>query len=307
MKLLSFALLFCSGLCMAKPLLLISNQLDGTVSVIDGTSKQLLHTLSGVGKTPAGVGYCGKQQFVVSSPDDQLVTLIDAKKPKVLRQWKVGSGPVGIDCSGSEAWVADWYENKVYKISLKGAFSPVSYPVGKAPSGVWIDVKRQRVYVASRDDNTLWVLDQNTGEKISVITVGQSPFGLGVTHDNNMLFVVNVRSGNVTVINLNRLEVEKNIAVGEWPYCVAFSLDDSVAYVTNQDDDSVSVIDMKDFQVKKEIPVGLSPEGIAVTGGRLWVVNWQQKSVSVIEEKTAESSEILVGKGPRSFGRFTSD
>jgi YVTN family beta-propeller protein len=67
----------------------------------------------------------------------------------------------------------------------------------------------------------------------------------------------------------------------------------------------VSVIDARTHQVVATVPVGGYPEGIAVHGGRVYVVNWMDDNVAVMD---ASSFEVLgtveTGKNSRGFGQF---
>lgn len=77
--------------------------------------------------------------------------------------------------------------------------------------------------------------------------------------------------------------------------------------MTNQDENSVSVVDIAAGKSIKTIDVEDSPEGIDITadGKHLYVSNWGDDSVSVIDTSTGERiTDIKTGKGSRAFGDF---
>ena len=76
-------------------------------------------------------------------------------------------------------------------------------------------------------------------------------------------------------------------------------------YVTNQHDDSVSVVDTATLRVLRTLTGFGYPEGIAAHGDKVYVVNWMDDALSVLDAKSGrETARIATGQNSRGFGAF---
>ena len=76
-------------------------------------------------------------------------------------------------------------------------------------------------------------------------------------------------------------------------------------YVTNQHGDSVSVIDAETLAVIRTLPGFAYPEGIAAHGERVYVVNWMDDNVAVLDAASGRTlATIATGSNSRGFGAF---
>ncbi len=86
------------------------------------------------------------------------------------------------------------------------ALIPVNHP-----NGIASDSARNRLFIASRDTNTVLVWDEVTQKNLATIPVGSKPWGVGVA--NNRAFVGNYNSASITVINAATLTKMTDIAL----------------------------------------------------------------------------------------------
>lgn len=122
-------------------------------------------------------------------------------------------------------------------------------------------------------------------------------------YGGKIYIVVNV-SGTVEVLDAHTFAPVKQIAMtGKQPRSVAFS--GNRAFVTCYDG-FVDVLDTASLSVVQRIPVGLNPEGLVVSGSKLYVANsgglnapLMDSTVSVIDLNTlTETDRITVGLNP---------
>nr|WP_272592146.1 carboxypeptidase regulatory-like domain-containing protein [Salinibacter ruber] len=111
---------------------------------------------------------------------------------------------------------------------------------------------------------------------------------------NGRLFVVDNtasdNAGRVTTFDTDRLEPIDQISNPRPPRYVAFPGDDK-GYITNQRFDenfepqpsTVSVVDLVDNSVTKQVDVGRSPQGMGVAGGKVFVANAADGTLSVLD------------------------
>ena len=215
------------------------NQLDNTVSVIDGTACNK-DNLAGCNQTWATVNVGNAPRFIginkitntiyVSNIDDNTLSVID-----------------GATCNGQ---------------ITSGCMQPQpTTPVGAAPYQVAVDETTNTIYVANLDDNTVSVIngDVCNGTDTSgcnqtwpIVTVGASPQGLALNPRNDTVYVANTNDNTVSVINTLHCNAHDSsgcgqtpatIAVGAGPRSVGIVFATNTVLIGNRDDLTVSVID----------------------------------------------------------------
>ena len=320
-----FASVFAAGLAVAAPLparsepfAYITNQGSHDVSVIDLATQKLVATVP-VGRSPAGVVASSRAGRVfVSNPDSKTISVIDMRTQKVVATLAGGQGPVGIDAApdGSRLYAADWFANRllVFDIGMTaevaaGRDTPVaSIEVGHAPAGVAASDRAGMVFVAERDDDSVALVDVNTGRVRLRARVGSHPFALLFDAPRQRLYALNVQSDDVSVLDTRepgRLDLIATVKVGKAPYGAALTADGRLLYVTNQHDDSVSVIDAGSLMLLRTLTGFAYPEGVAAHTDRVYVVNWMDDNVSVLDAASGQAlGTVATGKNSRGFGAF---
>ena len=86
------------------------------------------------------------------------------------------------------------------------------------------------VLATSPSDNSVYILDADTGRQLAVVPVGKAPKGVKVTPDGMYAYVSNQGSAEVSVIDLDSFKVIDSIKVEEGPHNVRFTGDGSLAY-----------------------------------------------------------------------------
>lgn len=150
----------------------VTNQLDNTLSVIDGSTYHLITTVP-VGAFPAGVVVSpdGRHAYIAAGGDDAVA-------------------------------VFDTATNTIAKtVSL----SPASKPRGVAltPTG-------QLLYIANGGSNNVSVLDTRTDQIVASVPVGSQPLSVVVTPDGASAYVANSGSNDVSVIDTHTNRVAKS-------------------------------------------------------------------------------------------------
>ena len=115
------------------------------------------------------------------------------------------------------------------------------------------------------------------------------------------VFVTNQGSNSVTVYSFDgKFELLREVLVGKAPAGVALSTVNREAYISNTESSEISVIDVDSLKVKKTIDLKGSSLGVAVSpdGKRLFVSDWFNNCLLVIQLNSQESKCIQVGKAP---------
>jgi YVTN family beta-propeller protein len=184
----------------------VTNQDDGTVSVIDTTTNTVIGTLT-VGSTPIGIAHDpDNDRMYVTNAGDGTVSVIDTTTNTVdSTPLQIGNDPVGIahDPVNDRMYVTNQNIGTVSVIdTTTNTVDPATIPVGAGPLGIAHDPDNSRMYVINQDDGTVSVIDTTTNTVIDTISVGSGSRGIAYDSVNNRMYVTNPLEGTVSVINL---------------------------------------------------------------------------------------------------------
>jgi YVTN family beta-propeller protein len=161
--------------------------------------------------------------------------------------------------------------------------------------------------VLNKSDDTAYILDRQTGERLAVIETGFQPHEVAVSPDGRTAVVTNYgtreRPGNsLTVIDIARAERIKDISLLEYtmPHGIQF-LDDTRVIVTTEGRESVLTVDIETeaiqqvFMTEQHIShmVAALPDG-----SRAFVPNIGSGTVTVLDLETGlVEAHIPTGEG----------
>ena len=281
----------------SAPTLYVTNQGNGTVSVISTSTDTITSTITGLSE-PWGAAVRGDQSLLYAvslngggSPG--FVSVIDtATNTTVGANIQVGLGPTAIALTpnGKTAYVTNENSNTVSAINT-ATNTVVTIPVGINPFLVAISPNGATAYVAnnsfsSPSNGSVSVINTATNTVIATIALGSNdPAGLTVTPDGSKLYVTN--TGNVTVINTATNTIASTIPIAN-SVAVVVSPNGAKAYVLSGT--SVSVINTATNTVTNTIALGagasvvqlaISPDGTA-----LYVTENNNNRVVVINTAT---------------------
>jgi serine/threonine-protein kinase len=234
-----------------------ANYEDGTVSMIDTTSRAITATIR-VGNGPVGVAVDHASHTACTANNrDDTVSVIDTADGAVIATVAVGTNPwgVAIDPGTHAAYVANMWDYSVSVINLDTTTVTATIPVGKNPYGVAVDPTTHTAYAANSSDGTLSVIDTHNLSVTATIPVGHDPRGVAVDPTTHTAYVTNEAEGTVSVINLESRRVIATIYIGNSPYGVTVDPNSHTVYTANHDS-AVSVINTKTLAVSGAIRIG---------------------------------------------------
>ncbi len=244
------------------PRAFVSNERDGTVTVIDTKTDRVVSTIN-VGARARGIR---------TSPDGKIVY--------VALSFSSQQTPGTI--------------NKVAAIDAGIGKVVAQYDAGTDPEQFAISADGRRLFISNEDVGTASIVDTQSGKILSTVIVGIEPEGVTISPDGRWVYVTAETSNSVSVIDTGTNEVVATFMVGARPRDVAFSPDSAHAYVTAELGRTLSVVDTKTHSVVRTIDLpqkdGVKPMGVVVSndGTKIYVANGRANSVSVIDARTDE-------------------
>jgi YVTN family beta-propeller protein len=161
---------------------------------------------------------------------------------------------------------------------------------GRRPSGIALDQRLRRAYVALSGDDAVDVIDVLAGRIFDRVrlTPGDRPVEVALTPDGATLLSANQASNTVSVVDpASRFEVSR-IRVGNGPRSIVIDPTGRRAFVFNTLSNSVSVIDIVARAAVRSIATDPGPVRGAFNrrGDRLYVVHEIVSFVTVINPST---------------------
>lgn len=264
---------------------LVTNEHAGTLSVIDGPSRQVLATVP-LGKRPRGLK---------ASPDGKLLYVALSGSPI--------AGP-GVDASklppadkGADGiGVVDLASLKLLRV-LRG----VSDPEQLAVTG-----DGKRLVIASEDTGRAVVMDAVTGRQIASLPVGGEPEGVTLSPDGRHVYMTSEEDHQVSVIDTLQNRVVTHFEVGLRPRFTEFSDDGAMAFVSGENDGTITVVDARQHKVLRTIRLQgalTRPVGMAIShdGRNLYTVTGRGKTLLSVDIATGRVNGS-VEVGPRPWG-----
>lgn len=305
----------CSRRSEVGPRAIVTNEDDGTVSIIDLRTYDAIATIP-VGKRPRGLraSHDGSTLYVALSgspkagpgadestlpPADRTadgIGVIDLRTLQLVRTIPSGQDPESFDLVGDDLLVVSNEETaEVSIVDVRAREIRGRIPVGGEPEGV-TTAPTGEVWVASEADHHVTLADPERSAVIAKISTGQRPRWVSFTPDGAYGLITGDRDAWVTVIDARERNEVHRIALPHdgspatvpRPMGIVVAPDGKVAYVANGRGGSIAVIDIPSWQVSRVISnVGGRPWGIALSpDGHLLTANGPSDDVSIVDPRS---------------------
>ncbi|WP_254160664.1 bifunctional YncE family protein/alkaline phosphatase family protein [Chryseosolibacter histidini] len=133
------------------------------------------------------------------------------------------------------------------------------WPERIGPAGIAIDEKRNRLYVVTRENKSLYVVDLRTKKILGTFGMEAEGYTCKLSKDRRELFVSCWGSDKVLVFDLERNAWKASVNVGDNPNELMLLPDGKLLLVCNANDNTVSVIDVKQKRVIETLDAALFP------------------------------------------------
>ena len=244
----------------------------------------------------------------------QSIQLFDPKTEKKLDERIVGKAWYGLAFShdetrlyasgGNDNWIMVFHieNNKIGKAdTIK--LAPRSWPKNKVcPTGIAVNKSNTRLYVVTKEDSALYVVDPITRHTIKRIKLAAEAYSCILSPDEKTLYISIWGGGSVTRYNTLTDEIT-NIAVGSHPNELLLNKKGTLLFAANANDNSVSVINTKTNNTSEVIATALYPthltgsttNGLALSPDEktLYIANADNNCLAVFDVSKPGSSHSL--------------
>ncbi|MCU1477196.1 MAG: hypothetical protein JWQ64_1889 [Subtercola sp.] len=287
------------------PSMFVANYADGTVTMIDATTRAVLNTVKltphdfGTKNTgPRSITVDVTDDLVyVGNYDDSSVSILNGKtgveaRPPVSVGTNTETSAIAWDSTLNIIYVANYASDAIIALSgLDGSFIRV-VPVDSGPLALAFDSKSQRLFVAANNVHKVDVIESGgtTSTALPALDLND-PRAIGIDSGKGLAYVANGNDATVTVFDPTSGEaVGPALVVGVEPEGVAVDEETHTAYVVNTASNTVSVIDeTSPPAVSTSFAVGSLPSAVAVDSANhtVWVTNSEPGTVTVIQQSVS--------------------
>ncbi len=300
----------------AKTYAYVFNDASGQVSIIDTDAHEVIVTVD-VGlriRWFASRFFDGRRVWAVDGdPSKAEVVVFDPWTLKTLQRIPFGTGPsFSVELTPDHRFAITHAagSNEVVVIDATSYEIVRRIPTGKFPCDLTLSADGQLVYEPDRDQDTLSVIDWQSGKTLRTLSFaqGSKPHMLTLSPDGGRLWVQEREAFTLSVFDTQTFERLARLPVGKRPATNEFTPSGRYTLTTHIGDDVIKVFEADTFQEVTTLKVGKSPvNSVFHPDGRYtYVTNRQSGTVSVIDVERWEVVKTLtVGGNP--FGIYLFD
>jgi DNA-binding beta-propeller fold protein YncE len=242
----------------------------------------------------------------------QSIQLIDAQTYRVLSDVAIPKSWLGLAFSGDEKYLyaSGGNDNLIVQYRITGNRLVQSdqiklgeqWPVKISPAGLQIDDRSGRLFVVTKENNSLYVVDLKT-KKTKSIPLGAEAYTCLLSKDKSALYISLWGGGRILVFDMLKGRITDSITVGDHPNDLCMSRNGRILFVANANDNSVSVLDLKNKRVLETLDAALYPgssvgsttNGVALSEDdrTLYIANADNNCLAVFDvSKPGQSKSI---------------
>lgn len=193
---------------------------------------------------------------------------------------------------GNDNWILKYKIHNNRLILIDSISLGAKWPERISPSGLCYDDKKQKMYVVTKENNSLYEIDLIT-KKINQFPLGSEAYTCVLSKDKKILYISLWGEDQLLVWNIEAKKMIKKIAIGDNPNELLLTKNGQFLYVANANDNSVSVVDTKSLTIIESLntalfpnaPNGSTANGLAINSNesRLYVANADNNNLAVFD------------------------
>ncbi len=233
----------------------------------------------------------------------QSIQLIDPQKESILDIVTVAKSWYGLKFSADEKYLyaSGGNDNWILKYSVtnKKLLLKDSIKLGKkwpekiSPAGIEIDDRTNKMFIVTKENNSLYIIDLLTKKIIHQQALGEAAYTCLLSGNRRELYISLWGGKKVLVFDIASKKIFSEVNVGENPNELLLSRNGRHLYVANAGDNSVSVIDIANRKVLEVLNGALYPasatgstsNGLALSENQkeLYVANADNNCLAVFD------------------------
>jgi YVTN family beta-propeller protein len=259
-----------------------------------------------LGDLPLNIAISPNKKYVAVTNNGQSkhsLQLIDAQKGAVLHSVEIPIAWLGLAFGGDSKtlYVSGGNSNAIlrYDVAKSQLVLRDTLSLGKpwperiSPAGLCVDDQRGLLYVVTKENNSLYVVDTRLKKVLQRDSLGKEAYTCALSPDRKRLYITHWGGNELIVWDTELRKTIQRIPVGDNPNDLIISQKGRYAYVACADDNSVTVVDLKEGKVLETLvatlfpdaPTGSTTNGVALSSDqkRLFVANADNNCIAVFD------------------------
>ena len=233
----------------------------------------------------------------------QTLQLIDVQTEKILDNIEIAKSWLGLQFSsdekylytsgGNDNWILQYAILK-NKLQLKDSILlGAKWPNKISPAGIAIDDAKHLLYVVTKDNNSLYLINLTIKKIIQQIKLPAEAYTCLLSPNKKELYISCWGCDKILIFDTQKNSIRTEIAVGDNPNDICRTANGKYLFVANANDNSVSVIDIKNAKVIETLssslfaaaPPGSTTNAVALSGDEktLYIANADNNCVAVFD------------------------
>ncbi|MBV6438955.1 MAG: hypothetical protein DYG98_24835 [Haliscomenobacteraceae bacterium CHB4] len=269
-----------------------------------------------LGDLPLNIAVSPDQKYLAVTNNGQskhALQLINAKKGRLLHSFEIPIAWLGLAfgddsktlyVSGGNSNAILRYGVEKEQLVLRDTLTLGNpWPARISPAGLCVDDRRNLLYVVTKENNNLYVLDTRTKAIVHRDSLGKELYTCALSPDRKLLYITHWGGNELVVWDTEQRKIKTRIAVGDNPNDVIVNKKGTLAYVACADDNSVSVVDLSQNKVVETLvatlypdaPTGSTSNSVALSPDEktLYVANADNNCLAVFDVSAPKQSRSL--------------
>ncbi len=226
-----------------------------------------------LGDLPLNIAVSSTKKYMAVTNNGQSIQsiqLIDAQRETILDSIDIAESWLGLKFSADEKclYASEGNLNRILKYAIinnklhliDSIVLGNPWPVKISPTGIDIDDARELMYVTTKENNSLYVINLKTKKIIQKDTLGAEGYTCLLSPDKKELYISVWGGDKIKVFNTTTKAFSDSVAVGNNPNDMCLSKNGRWLYVANANDNSVSVINIQQRKVLETLNAALYPD-----------------------------------------------
>ena len=233
----------------------------------------------------------------------QTIQLIDPATQQALDEQTIGKSWYGLVWGprGERLYASGGNDNIIlsYPTAGRKLGHPDTIRLGKpwpnkiGPTGLAVDAAGQRLYVVTKEDNSLYTIDLKTTKTLSRLDLGHEAYACLLAPDGRTLYISLWGGDKLLAYDVATGKIRAELATQSHPNELIQSRDGRYLFVANANDNSVSVVEARGWRVLETISTALyptrltgsTPNGLALSPDEktLYIANADNNCLAVFD------------------------
>jgi YVTN family beta-propeller protein len=223
------------------------------------------------------VSASGKYAAVTNNGQStQTLQLFDVAGERLLDSVIIPKSWLGLAFSADDKWlyasggndniILRYAVNPRPSASAPGLVLKDSFVLGKrwpekiSPAGLDIDDARHLLYVVTKENNSLYIVDLAKHAVLQRLELGGEGYTCRLSRNKKELYITCWGCDKLLIFDTEKRSFTGEIAVGDNPNDICLTKDNRWLFVANANDNSVSVIDIRNRKVAETLNAALYPD-----------------------------------------------